>query len=358
MQADRAQVSADTATVRGYPVRVIRLPAGRRDPTPCAFPPYPASRSVALAVGVSLALLSAAPAAHGQQDAAGCQTWKPGQVTGALDRGDINEASGLAASARNEGLLWTHNDSGDRPRVFAITPSGRVLASYRLLGAKAWDWEDIAVSGDGHGGGPYIYAADIGDNRLVRPFVVVYRVEEPAVSASPQMRDLEGTKAFELVYPDGPHNAEVLLVDPRSGDLFIVTKDFDSGTSRVYRSSFPHDAGRRRLLEDVGRVQFPGSRARDIAATGGDVSSRGDRILIRTYTRTFVWSRNRDESLAHALMTVPCSTATVGFGLPIDQYESIAFSRDGQSYYTLGEGSGSPLYRFDTSGQRPRAPSQ
>ncbi len=36
----------------------------------------------------------------------------------------INEASGLAASRRNDGVLYTHNDSGDTGRVFAITTQG------------------------------------------------------------------------------------------------------------------------------------------------------------------------------------------------------------------------------------------
>jgi hypothetical protein len=30
-------------------------------------------------------------------------------------------------------------------------------------------------------------------------------------------------RAYRLRYPDGPHNAEVLLVHPRTGDLYIVT---------------------------------------------------------------------------------------------------------------------------------------
>jgi hypothetical protein len=310
-----------------------------------------------LAVLASRVGPTAAATAHpAGADADSCPSWKPALKTGEIDDRQINEASGLAAGARNEGLLWTHNDSGDRPRVFALEPSGRVLASYRLLGAKAWDWEDIAVAGDGHGGGPYIYAADIGDNRLVRPYVVIYRVAEPVVTASAQMRDLEGTEAFELVYPDGPHDAEVLLADPRSGDLFIVTKDFDNGISGVYRSPYPQDSSERRLLEDVGRIEFPGSRARDIAATGGDVDAHGDRILIRTYTRAFLWSRGDDETIAHALGVAPCPVATIGFGLPVDQYESIAFSRDARSYFTVSEGARPALYRFAAADdERPKA---
>jgi len=276
-----------------------------------------------------------------------CPAWQPAAKTGQVERGEIHEASGLAAGVRNEGLLWTHNDSGDVPRVFALLPTGQVLASYRLRGAKAWDWEDIAVGGDGHGGGPYIYAGDIGDNRSVRPYVVVYRVEEPAVSANATLQDLEGTVSFELVYPDGPHDAETLLVDWRSGDLFIVTKDFGAGVSGIYRSAYPHDAESRRTLEAVGRIRFPGTRARDVAATGGDTNADGDRILIRTYTRAYTWSRRDGESLADALLTVPCPVPTVGFGLPVDQYESIAFSHDGGAYYTLSEGSRSSIYRFD-----------
>src|SRR5262245_45647812 len=37
-----------------------------------------------------------------------------------LENRSVNESSGIAASRRNKGILWTHNDSGGGPFVFAF----------------------------------------------------------------------------------------------------------------------------------------------------------------------------------------------------------------------------------------------
>jgi Zn-finger nucleic acid-binding protein len=51
----------------------------------------------------------------------------PGAGKGGLVRSwTLKETSGLAASAKNPGELWLHNDSGDTARVFAIDQSGAV----------------------------------------------------------------------------------------------------------------------------------------------------------------------------------------------------------------------------------------
>ena len=60
---------------------------------------------------------------------------------GRLDNWDIKEASGLAASRKIQGVLYTHNDSGDRNRIFAINEWGQHLATYIIDNAQARDWE-------------------------------------------------------------------------------------------------------------------------------------------------------------------------------------------------------------------------
>ena len=46
----------------------------------------------------------------------------------------IVEASGLAVSRRHPGVLWTHNDSGDPARLFAVGADGRTRAVLTLAG--------------------------------------------------------------------------------------------------------------------------------------------------------------------------------------------------------------------------------
>ena len=117
-----------------------------------------------------------------------------GTQTGTVQNNSINEASGIAASRMNSNVLWTHNDSGDSARVFAMTTAGTNLGTYSITGAGAIDWEDIAVGPGPTLGSQYLYAADIGDNVAIRSRCSVYRVLEPVVS------DVQSPVIDELVW--------------------------------------------------------------------------------------------------------------------------------------------------------------
>ena len=89
----------------------------------------------------------------------------------------ISESSGLVASRTHDGVFWTHNDSGDAPRIFAIDRSGALLAEVVVEGARNRDWEDIAIDDTGH-----LFLADIGNNGSQRLDLTVYKVGYVRVS--------------------------------------------------------------------------------------------------------------------------------------------------------------------------------
>src|SRR5688500_2031820 len=65
---------------------------------------------------------------------------------------DITESSGIAISQRLTDTFWTHNDSGDSPRLFAFDSKGKDLGACELRDAEALDWEDItSFKRDGKG---------------------------------------------------------------------------------------------------------------------------------------------------------------------------------------------------------------
>lgn len=88
------------------------------------------------------------------------------QQVGTVQQVAIDEAPGLAASILNSGVLWTHNDSGDSARAYAMDTQGNHLGIYNITGAGATDWEDIAVGPGPAGGVSYLY---LGDMRQQRP---------------------------------------------------------------------------------------------------------------------------------------------------------------------------------------------
>jgi hypothetical protein len=263
----------------------------------------------------------------------------PGQVASP----DIDEPSGIVASRRNPGVWWVHNDSCDTARVFAIADDGRHLGAFTLAGATATDWEDVAVGPGPVAGTSYLYVADTGDNPFdpTRPSVSVYRVPEPVVDsgvAAPPPQVVPGAARLSFTYPDGPHDAETLLVDPRTGELYVVTKSL-SGPAQVFHAPPNLPASSTTALTQVATIPV-------LLATGGDVSPSGELVALRTDALlgngTVLVYRRDGASLADAFGGSPCS----GAAGDEPQGEAIGFTPDGRAYVTVSEGMHSPLHRF------------
>ncbi len=228
----------------------------------------------------------------------------------------IVESSGLAASTSLPGVLWTINDSGDGPRVFGLDGSGDTVAVLTLRGARARDWEAVGV-GPRTGDRSWLWVADIGDNRSSWSSVRVYRVPEPTRTGN---RDVAWT-AFELRFPDGPRDAEALLVDPSDGRLYVVSKRVQGAA--IYRAPMRLRANRMNQLTRVA--------AAPPLVTDGSFSPDG-RLAIRDYLQAYVFAGLGDPSKRVALPPQP-------------QGESITWTPDGTALLAGSEGSGSIIWR-------------
>lgn len=243
----------------------------------------------------------------------------------------IAESSGVASSSRWDDVLYTHNDSGDVARFFAVGPAGETLSDTFVVG-RASDWEDMA-RGPGSGGASALYFGDIGDNESTRLSIMVYEVPEPEIllrfgAAVPSSIRL-------LQYEDGPHNAETLLADPADGTLYIVTKD-ESGRSGLYRA----EGG---VMRRAAEIRFEELGATNLFTTGGDISPRRDRLVVRTYAEAFEWTIAPGESIASAVgrppARIPLAPTTRGG-------EAISYTRDGSSLVTTTEGRFTPVHLY------------
>jgi hypothetical protein len=286
-----------------------------------------AARSTAASATTTTAPRSATPAICGPLRA---------RVLGHVHADGATELSGLVVSAAQPGVLWTHNDSGDRPRLLALRTDGSLIAALDVPGAEATDWEDIAV-----GPGGDLLAGDIGDNDARRDSIDVYRVPEPRLADGPAAT--APATRLRLTYPDGAHDAESLLADRRTGEVVIVTKQL-SGRAGVYAAKVPpRGAPTTATLRRAGELEL----GLGGLATAGDVSADGRTIAIRTYTGLYAWTRRPGRSLA-ATMTArrPC-TGQVGLGRE-GQGEALALARDGRSFFTVPEGAAATLRRYTT----------
>jgi hypothetical protein len=178
-------------------------------------------RRLALLAAPAVLALALLPAAAGAAD---------GQSVAFQFQDDrITESSGLAASVRHPGIVYTHNDSGAGPVVYAVDGGGKTVAALTLRGAPARDWE--AITRCKNNGDDVLWVGDIGDNINGWKTYRLLRVPEPAEL---QDGNVPWTQ-YDIRYADGKaRNAEALLCHPKTGRLYIVSKE-DAGVAGVYQ---------------------------------------------------------------------------------------------------------------------------
>ena len=253
-----------------------------------------------------------------------------------LQSPELNESSGLAQVGE---FWWTHNDSGDVPRLFVFDRQGQLRGQYEVTGAQAEDWEDICglTRGDRH----YLAIGDVGDNLAQRPAVQIYVVEVPAELPQSESPSAPGGKlpvvaCIQVSYPDGPVNCEALAYDPRTEAFVLATKE------AVRCRLFSVPVGRLEGQQQVGARPLGGLVLPWV--TGGDIDAAGSRLALTTYgpaclIRCDADAREPDRWLADlqgSMTLLPLPARRQG--------ESICFSRDGSQLALTSEFAPTPLW--------------
>jgi hypothetical protein len=216
----------------------------------------------------------------------------------------LAESSGLAVSRTQPGVLWSHNDSGDAPTLYAIDQTGGLLATIAVDGADARDWEDVALGPcparpvpgipEPQRSEACLYVADTGDNERMRDVLAIYILTEPVLDEIAGARPHATASALRFRYPDEPHDSEALAVLP-DGSIVIVTK------GRIGRIEIFGIAGR--AVEEVlgsdtiltaeyhGDTGITPDVRLGRQATGAAVASDGLTMAIRTYAEVYFFRR-------------------------------------------------------------------
>ena len=268
-----------------------------------------------------------------------CQSYSSPQVTGTLPP-TVTEASGMAISRTQPGVVWLHNDSGDKARIYALEESGERLATVTLEETYAYDWEDMA-QGPCEAGAPdssCLYVGDIGDNNKARTYLKIHRVPEPDVSLGDHTVAREDYDTMTVVYPDGPRDCEALIVDS-NGYVYLLSKEWSDPVFRLYGSPYLPGA-------ELVPMQFLSEH--DISDVGGTValvtaasfSIPKNRLLIRTYGAAFEYQLGPDETLSELPWATTKNVPVANEG----QGEAIAYDEAG--YWHVSEGKEPPIWRI------------
>ena len=211
------------------------------------------------------------------------------------------ESSGLVA---RDGLFATINDSGDSGRVFTVSPETCATVAVTSWSGEPTDVESIAPLPGGE-----VLVGDIGDNEEVRDSVELLKVPF----------DEDGTvdpTSYDLTYPDGPHDAETLLVQPVTGQVLIVDKDI---IGRMYAAPAHLDP------DGVNKLTLRGDDLLPIA-TDGAFFPDGKHLILRGYYSAAVY---RWPSLKEVgQFDLPAQQQ--GEGIAVDEQGRVFLSSEGQ----------------------------
>ncbi len=260
-----------------------------------------------------------------------------GTITGQVQSAELREVSGITASRVNPGVVWLHND-GRANQLFGVRTTGETAAVLEWPDAVV-DLEDVADGPGPSAEQDYLYLGDIGDNDSRRPQVRVYRTVEPTIAASDSPQFVSATmEDFRFTYPDGPHDAEALLVDPLSGDIFIVTKE--KKQAQVFLAEASELKPRQTVeLEGVASLKLD-----NIAA--GDISRDGRWILLRSEKEGWLWQRDPGQTIPATFNSTLPSKVPVRHKSQAKNGEGISFHPADTGYFTISEGVNQPLVLF------------
>jgi hypothetical protein len=200
--------------------------------------------------------------------------------TGTFRNGALRESSGVAVSREHPGILWTFNDSGNPPYLFATDTLGGDRGTFEVAGARNVDWEAMALVPCASGW--CVYLADTGDDLERRSSVRLYRFPEPTPGQrNERLRRTAAAQSLEVRYPDGGHDVEAMFVD-HGGNVYLISKGFLSPV-RLYR--VPASAWRagRAVADSLGPLPIDSGSGLGRLVTDAALAPDGREVALRTY---------------------------------------------------------------------------
>lgn len=257
---------------------------------------------------------------------------------------ELPENSAAAMSRTQSGVLFTINDSGNEPVLYAIDTTGAPRGAWRVRGANNVDWESASVGPCNVGGPPAcVYVGDTGDNDASHAQRSIYRISEPRAVAGSSTID---AARLDFTYPDGPHDVEAMYVAP-SGDTFLITKRPIAGTAGRLRPALVFrlaatawQANRRVMAERVDSLDVvPGSAPLRVV-TDAALSPDGRHLAVRTYMQVYVFATDSATGrVDHRVSPSVCNIVSLGEA----QGEGITWANNEGRLVFTSEGQDSPL---------------
>ncbi len=211
------------------------------------------------------------------------------KVCGNLRFAPIVESSGIVRSRLWPEVLWTHNDSGDRARIFPVKKDGSIISpswsdqpyeGVILLDAVNVDWEDIAIDKNNN-----LIIGAFGNNGNARRDLAIYILAEPNPYERYNTRILF---KIPFVYPDQKEypakkrnfDAEALFY--AKDKLYILSKNRADDYTKLYR----FDSTKTDAVNVLTLISSFNIRSQ---VTAADANSDGTKIAVLTYRAVWLF---------------------------------------------------------------------
>lgn len=265
-----------------------------------------------------MAALTGVPAL-GQIPFLGIKLLKP---DGRMDEALVPECSGLVQSLRYNGVFWALSDSRGPQTIVPVTANGKLARGWsgpvRVEGWKNYDWEDLALDGEGN-----LIIADVGNNLGTRQQLMLHFVREP----KPGAKSVKPSRTLRVHFEDQKtaspdYDCEAVFV--AGGRVYFLTKHRTDNKTRLYRlvGESTKSSNPLRLVDsfDIGGM-----------VTAADTSPDGKRVAVLTYTALWVFDYDaRSGSIFRSGIRK----------LPIFAWQAEAVAFDGNNSVVIGNEEG------------------
>ena len=255
-------------------------------------------------------------------------TFYRGTMVAKITASALSAASGIAASRAYPGMFWIEDDKAGNSDIYLVDSTGAERAVCNVVGANHRDWTDMGIGPGPTPGVNYIYLADIGDSKANNSACYIYRVPEPSTPFGSGVLQSSTAQADKItfIYPNGPRDAETILIDPASNDLYILDK---YAASDVYYLPYPQSTDTTIVAKEIIRsMPVPDGPLR-----AGNISSDRKEILMKSYTSIYLWHITPGESILDALLSTPVTIPIT----PEVQGEALCYTPDNSEFWTTSK---------------------
>ncbi len=231
----------------------------------------------------------------------------------------LSETSGLACYKES---IYTLNDSGNPPYLFALTASGSIAQAIKLTVVNI-DWE--AIDMDDH----FIYVADTGNNHGNRQQVVIHKVPRKGGGSVASLSiEYTGNRFDHNIPYQHDYDVEALVVQNHT--LLLFTKSWQSGIAHVYQISLNLS---KQKVSPVAHIEnLPGM------VTGAAWDSKNQQFVLVGYSGNAVWGYKPFLAVVDKQYKLVGTHALSGRA----QVEAVCIRPDGEVWLTQEASSGSP----------------